>query len=239
MYNVLISSRNIMFIKKVLPSLSNSIDKVKITNITTTEKETLSEIISGSIDIIVFDNNENKLNIINILKELKNSFIYPFPTIIVFDSDIAKLKKFQESDQISLFLPKSLETTTLIDSLKAIIFSAEKKHSKEYYENKAFDELSSIGFNPAHNGTKYLVYSSVFVKLCRNEDLTNNLEKSVYAVLANKYHTTILNIKSNILKAIKKAYERTDPKIISEYFRIKDNSFATPKLIISIVSRKI
>lgn len=239
MYNVLISSRNIKFIKKILPSLSNNIEKVKITNITTTEIETISEIISGAIDIIVFDNSENKLNIINILRELKNSFIFPFPTLIVFDSDINKLKKFKESDQISLFFQKDIETDILIDSMKAIIFAKEEKQSKEIYENKAFDELSSIGFNPAHNGTKYLVYASIIVKLNRNEDLTNNLEKYVYSIIANKYHTNSCNIKSNIQKAIKCAYEIVDKETLSNYFSIKDSSIATPKLAISIIARRI
>lgn len=239
MYNVLISSRNIKFIKKILPNLSNNIDKVKICNITTTEQETISEIISGAIDIIIFDNYENKLNIIKIMKELKNSFIFPFPTFIVFDSDINKLKKYKESNQISLFFPKNIETNVLIDSMKAIIFAKEEKKSKEFYENKAFDELSSIGFNPSHNGTKYLVHCSVLVKINRNEDLTNNLEKYVYSIVANNYHTTICNIKSNIQKAIKWAYEKADEEVLSNYFRIKDESIATPKLAISILARKI
>lgn len=239
MYNVLISSRNIKFVKRVLPNLSNNIDKVKIHNITTTEQETITEIISGAIDIIIFDNNENKLNIINVLRKLKNSFIFPFPTFIVFDNDINKLKKYNESNQISLFFEKNLETSVLIDSMKAIIFAKEEKQSKELYENRAFDELSSIGFNPSHNGTKYLVYSSILVKLNRNEDITNNLEKYVYSVIANNYHTNIGNIKSNIHKAIKWAYQINDNEILANYFRIKDGSIATPKLAISILARKI
>lgn len=239
MYNILISSRDFNFIKKILPTLSYNIDTIRITDITNNEKETITAILTGAIDIIIFDNSNNKLNIFNILDQIKNYFIFPFPILIVASSNILDFENCNKNNPIRKFINKNITTNNLIKIIENLLLELQEKNTKEIYEKKAFNELSKIGFKVSHNGTKYLVYSTIIVKLCKNDELTNTFEKHIYSIIANKYNTNIYNVKSNMLKAISYAYKHMDREVLTKYFQIQDNSNATPKLIVSILSRKI
>lgn len=239
MYNVLISSRDINFIKKILPNLSHNIENIRVTDISTNEQETISAILSGTIDIILFDNHQTKLNIFNILEKLKSSFIFPFPVLIVLGSSLIELEKCNENTLINKFIYKNSNIEKIVKRFKEITLELQEKHSKKIYEEKAFKELSNLFFNSSHNGTKYLVYSTLILKFCKNDDFTNKFEKNVYAVIAQNFNTSICNVKSNILKAIDYAYRHGSSEKIAKYFHIYDNSKATPKLIVTILARKI
>lgn len=239
MYNILISSRDVNFIKKILPILSYNIDNIRVTDITSNEKETITSILTGAIDIIIFDNCNNKLNIFKILEQIKNYFIFPFPLLIVVGSNILEFENCNKNSLIRKFINKNITTNNLIKIIKNLLLELQEKNTKEIYERNAFNELSKLGFKVSHNGTKYLVYSTIIVKLCKNDELTNTFEKHIYSIIASKYNTNIYNVKSNMLKAIAYAYKHMDREVLTNYFQIQDNSNATPKLIVSILSRKI
>lgn len=240
MYNILISSRDINFIKKILPVLSYNIENIHITNITTTENETIATILSGTIDIIIFDNYKNKLNIFSILKQLNNSFLYPFPILVVLGKYPFEHKNCINNKLIREFIYKETKNVEKIVSIiKDLVLELQTKNNWKIYEKNAFTELSNIGFKVSHNGTKYLVYSSIIVKLCKNDELTNIFEKNIYSIIAKKYNTNIYNVKSNMLKSIGYAYKHTNRELLNNYFQIQDNSNATPKLIVTILSKKI
>lgn len=239
MYNILISSRDINFIKKILPNLSHNIENIRITDIVTNDEETVSALLTGAIDIIIFDNCNNKSNIFNILEQIKNYFIFPFPTLIVLGSTILELENYNENNLIRKFINKNINVDSFINIIKNLVSELQEKSSRKIYEEKAFSELSNLFFNPSHNGTKYLVYSTLILKFCKNDDFTNKFEKNVYAVIAKNFNTSICNVKSNILKAIDYAYKHGNIEKISKYFHIYDNSKATPKLIVTILARKL
>lgn len=239
MYNVLISSRDISFVKKILPNLSHNIENIRTTDISTDEQETISAILTGTIDIILFDNQQNKMNIFRILENLKNSFIYPFPALIVLGTNNIELEKCNENNLIYNFIYKNSNIDKIVNKIKDLTMELQEKSSRKTYEEKAFKELSNLYFNPSHNGTKYLVYSTLILKFCKNNDFTNKLEKNVYALISQNFNTNICNVKSNILKAIDYAYKHGDKEQLSQYFHIYDNSKATPKLIVTILARKI
>lgn len=114
MYNILITSRDIIFIKTILSQLSKNIDSIKITNIATSEFETISDIISGNIDIAIFDNKEKIFNIENILDEISNYFLCNYPIVINIDSNSIEIKKNRKSQFISTYDEKNYNINNII-----------------------------------------------------------------------------------------------------------------------------
>ena len=236
MYNILITSRDIIFIKTILSQLSKNIDSIKITNIATSEFETISDIISGNIDIAIFDNKEKIFNIENILDEISNYFLFNYPIVINIDSNSIEIKKNRKSQFISTYDEKNYNINNIIAK---IVLQKDKKKNKKNYKKFIYNELMKLGFNPSHRGTRYLIDSILLIKFSMNEDCISKLEKNVYLNIAKKYKTNASNVKSNILKAINYGYITSDYNIVSKYFNICDNYKITPKLIISTIINKI
>lgn len=128
MYNILITSRDIIFIKTILSQLSKNIDSIKITNIATSEFETISDIISGNIDIAIFDNKEKIFNIENILDEISNYFLCNYPIVINIDSNSIEIKKNRKSQFISTYDEKNYNINNIIAK---IVLQKDKKKIKK------------------------------------------------------------------------------------------------------------
>ena len=235
MYSILIASRNIDFTKELLMRLSNDMEEVKINYITTTECETINAIISGTVDIVAFDDLRRELSIDNVFLKLNNLYISAFPKVILISSNIRTLY----NNRKILFLHEEIKIEKIVDDIKSIIFSLEEKKNRKFYESKILYEFCNIGFKLSHKGTKYLVEAIILVKLCKNEDFSTNLERNIYSIIATRHHTNVGNVKSNIQKAIYYIYRYNDREEISKYFCIKDNSNVSSKAIISIMCNKI
>ena len=75
-------------------------------------------------------------------------------------------------------------------------------------KNKIENELLSMGFNPIHIGTTYLV-EAIYIVYKSNKCIYKiNLEKDVYKKLSIKYKKNIKTVKSNIIQATNTVYLR-------------------------------
>lgn len=98
-------------------------------------------------------------------------------------------------------------------------------------------ELNALHYNLSHNGTRYLSEAILQVYL-KGED-KDNLTKDIYPIIAQKYHTTVNNVKTSILQASNYSfYECTNDEILM-YFKFHSVSKPNTKTIIFTIICKL
>lgn len=122
-----------------------------------------------------------------------------------------------------------------IDQVLIEIEKKMKKDIKSY--NVISKQLLLLGYNFKQKGSKYLCESIEYIYKSGNLELVDNLEKNVYKYIALKNNKTLINIKTNIIKATEYVYNNQDKELLYKYFSI--NNKITPKLVISTILNKM
>lgn len=122
-----------------------------------------------------------------------------------------------------------------IDQVLIEIEKKTKKDIKSY--NVISKQLLLLGYNFKQKGSKYLCESIEYIYKSGKLELVDNLEKNVYKYIALKNNKTLINIKTNIIKATEYVYNHQDKEFLYKYFSI--NNKITPKLVISTILNKM
>ena len=108
---------------------------------------------------------------------------------------------------------------------------------KKIITDKVKKELQYLGLKESYKGVQYLIEAILI--LYNFDDYYNFvLEKSVYVIIANKYHKTMDNIKSNIEYTISNLYVECEEDKLLEY--LKEYSLyrhSAKKVIVAILDR--
>lgn len=217
---VLILSNQLESITKILNFITLNINNktsILIANNVKAAKKIISE---NNIQLVIC---EASIFNLNFYKEILNCF-----PIVLINSNCT----YNEITSKHLYYV-SLDN---LDNLQRIIY----KYISSYciLENTKADilnELVQLGFNVKHNGTQYIAECILLIKFY---DKTMNI-KDVYSIIAEKYNTTISNIKSNILNAINYMYFESDFSKLKIYFSLVEDIRPTPKQIILTILENV
>lgn len=131
------------------------------------------------------------------------------------------------------------------ESLYNLKVKVEKLLHKKMKENRAIvlkheitKEIKYLRYNLSYKGTNYLIDIIELLLLNKNKDYSN-LNKDVYPIIANKYKTTVFNIKSNIIKATEQMYIECENERLKQYFGFVNDSKPTTKNVIYTIYNKI
>ena len=173
--------------------------------------------------------------------------------LILISNDLAmklnkKFKNFEdkiiilnntENDLVTNNIPQ-ISKFESVENINKIIFNLLNKisYKERYIRNIISQELNYLGYSPKYYGTKYLC-ESIYIIYKNEEELSDNLEKIIYPIVAKKYRKTIQNIKCNIINAtdimICECEEQKLMKYLGYYNYVKPG----PKKIIEAVLSKI
>lgn len=103
-------------------------------------------------------------------------------------------------------------------------------------ETKIENELKKLNYNFKYRGTKYLKYT-IYILYKMNSDGNCDLKSEVYPIVAQKYNSSVNNIKCDIRNATDKMYYDCEQKIVTKY--VETNLKPTPKMIIKAVLKRI
>ena len=99
-------------------------------------------------------------------------------------------------------------------------------------------ELTSIKYSIKYKGTVYLI--DTILQLCLNDNLLfNNLQNSVYPIVAKKHKKSVNTIRCNIRHATTCMYCDCNIDILKTYFGLIDDNPPTVKEVIYTVLEKI
>lgn len=231
MINILITTNNIVLLKKVVNRIYANNNLKIATNI----GETIQILENRNIDIIFLDVkllNEDSYKLfqnldVNKRKKYKNS--------IVLISDIHKIStKGSDSAKLIEYPLLYLNQNHVIYKLNKLIKSKDVERKRK----KIVQELDYIQYNLDYKGTNYLIDTILYMHINKNLVL-DNLQKDVYPIVANKYNKTVNTVKCNIRYATDSMYCECDSNRIKEYFGFIEEKKPTVKEVIYRILDKI
>lgn len=240
MINLLIADSNIEYIKKIMYIINSTFDNVRIFNISTSAYETL-EILNNSndIDIVLLEMQNSFFNTKKIIEQLSKKDKYIKSVIILTNnSNLIEFVKTLESQIIYNIVSKKADSKVLIENINKLINEKSLNYDITSIRNKASEELTSIGYNLSHIGTKYLI-DAVEISYSHNNNLTKNLNKNIYPLIAQRHMQTINNIKISINRATEAMYYNCRETILVNYFNLSTVQKPNIKTVIDTVTAKL
>lgn len=238
MLNLLIANKNPQNLQDLLNYISQYIPEVRVSYLAKTGIEFIEAIKKYRFDIILMDYNLSSntgIDIINNFSE-DNQRLYN-NSIIFLCKDKNMIEYIQDKKVVFEAILNTESFTYIISSLRKLVEIKEDKTNPTYIKNKVIEELQNIGFNLAHNGTKYLLESILLIAIEKYD--RENLHKNVYPKICKKYNKSMNNVKTNITMATATAYNTVEPATLRKYLKIPENIKPTPKMIINCILKKL
>lgn len=223
MINILFVEDNFYYSKNLINKVMEENPEVRLFRIITNGKEAL-EILknkNSEIDIVLLDLKLPGCNGVNIIRELEaNNYERYKNSIIAISGELSLLSQIITSPYLYTYINKISGFEQIISIINKLIEL--KKKSKYSIEENIKNELKKLQYNFAYIGTNY-IYESILLIYNKPKYQNMKLEKDIYPILAQKYNTSINNIKTNIINATHEMYFDCKSEILSQYLGIYYN----------------
>ena len=105
-------------------------------------------------------------------------------------------------------------------------------------KKRLITELQQIGYNFKYKGTQYLI--DVILLLHRDDDIfLNNLQSTLYPIVAEKYGKTMTDIKNCIISATDNMYAECNTEKLKKYFSLNEDERPSIKRVIYTIANKL
>lgn len=235
MLNLLIIDKNIYHSRRLLNYISKNSYQVRVHSIATTLTEGIQMLNTGLIDITLISLNDDINSIISELHTIPNCYSDKYRKSILIISN--NINSTPSDSYIYEYIPYTENTSLLFYKISELAKNKLAQLNNTTLLSQINKELEYIGYNLAHIGTKYL--SESIALIYNNYDGSENLNKNIYPVIANRYHKTVNNVKCNITSATNFMFYECDENRLKNYFNFYTVSRPKPKLVIYTVLNKL
>jgi len=211
MLNSLLITDNINLVKGLLDEIRIHGLNIKVGGLGTTKFETLTLLKEPDFDLVFLDKNLENDYSRSIFRSYKRDIL-----VISFDEN------------------NMLLNTKYIKTLKRLINNFDLEIRRE----KVIKELEFIGYKFKYKGTHYLV-DAIMMMFSDQDSMVDNLQSTVYPIIARKYKKSITNVKSSINKATEYMYCECDSQKLAKYFRFSLDTKPTVKQVVFTVGSKV
>lgn len=234
MVNILIVDNKIDFAMSLI-NLLNKNENIRVCAIAKNANEATK---------IIKENNNISAILLNLpiknvkfLDSLKNNRKYQKSCIVIYDKR-SKICNFINNNSIYTLIDKCEKKEVILSVINEFIYRKMTYKREEKIKNKIFNEISYLGFDITHKGTKYLLDSIEYIILNPEKEVSK-LERDIYPVLSKKYGESIHNIKCSINRATTSMYYECDVNKLKKYFYFRDDIKPSVKTIIDTIVNKI
>lgn len=234
MQNILIIDSNINNSTKLLNYISEKSYQLRVHSISSNLTEGIRILNAGVIDITIINLNIDTNHIINSLHTISEAYFekYKKSVLIISDTNCKNNDSF-----VYEYISPSENMQYTFAKINEIMKNKASNSNNSILVSKINKELEYLGYNLSYNGTKYL--SECIALIYNNYGNSENLNKNVYPIIANKYHKTINNIKCNITTATNSMYYNCDETRLLNYFSLYTLDRPKPKLVIYTILNKL
>lgn len=205
MVNILIVDNKIDFAMSLI-NLLNKNENIRVCAIAKNANEA-TKIIKENNNISAILLNLSIKNV-KFLDSLKNNRKYQKSCIVIYDKR-SKICNFINNNSIYTLIDKCEKKEVILSVINEFIYRKMTYKREEKIKNKIFNEISYLGFDIMHKGTKYLLESIEYIILNPEKEVSK-LERDIYPVLSKKYGESIHNIKCSINRATTSMYYECD-----------------------------
>lgn len=234
MVNILIVDNKIDFAMSLI-NLLNKNENIRVCAIAKNANEA-TKIIKENNNISAILLNLSIKNV-KFLNSLKNNRKYQKSCIVIYDKR-SKICNFINNNSIYTLIDKCEKKEVILSVINEFIYRKMTYKREEKIKNKIFNEISYLGFDIMHKGTKYLLESIEYIILNPEKEVSK-LERDIYPVLSKKYGESIHNIKCSINRATTSMYYECDVNKLKKYFYFRDDIKPSVKTIIDTIVNKI
>lgn len=234
MVNILIVDNKIDFAMSLI-NLLNKNENIRVCAIAKNANEA-TKIIKENNNISAILLNLSIKNV-KFLDSLKNNRKYQKSCIVIYDKR-SKICDFINNNSIYTLIDKCEKKEVILSVINEFIYRKMTYKREEKIKNKIFNEISYLGFDIMHKGTKYLLESIEYIILNPEKEVSK-LERDIYPVLSKKYGESIHNIKCSINRATTSMYYECDVNKLKKYFYFRDDIKPSVKTIIDTIVNKI
>ena len=172
---------------------------------------------------------------IEIIKYIEENKISKYNNSILVISEKCDLSPLiKKNPYVFSYITKPYSLNNILEDLKSII---KLKKSKDILQ-KINDELKKLHYNFSYNGTRYLA-ETIYEIYNRNNENSDNLNKNIYPIIAQKHKKTVNTIYGNIKQATNSMYFDCDEETLKKYFHYSYCSKPKVKEIIFTVLNNI
>lgn len=208
MIKILIIEDNLHYSKKVLNNILSKFKNVQLMFMATTCKEGIDIINNNHIDLIFLDLKLPDGNGFKIIENLKVMNIIHKPKIILISGDICMINEAIKKYNAYETIDKLNTMEEIYNKIKKMINDINYENNKGEIKKYICSEIFKLGYNIKYKGTQYIIEAILYVYEQNNYDLLDNLEKNVYSYISKRHKKSVNNIKTNIIKATKKIYNK-------------------------------
>lgn len=238
MLNMLIVEDDIMQCKQISNYVSSHFNNVKLYSYAYDGKEALEILNTKDIDFILLDLKLPDISGIHIINYLaQNQIIKYRKSVIVVSGEAELISQLINNNYVFDFIYKPVDFNKLQASIHALIKEKNIFFNLGKIKEKINYELYTLHYNFSHTGTCYL--AEAVLQYYLKGEKNSNLTKDIYPYIANKYHTTVNNVKCNIIQASIYSYYECEEKEFKKYFNLYYCTKPKTKTIIFTILNKI
>lgn len=234
MLNLLIIDKDVNNSMSLLNYISKNSNQVKVHSIVNNLTDGIKVLNTGLVDITII-NLDCDLNTILVNLSLISDIYsekYRKSMIIINNHNNIYSNPF-----IYTYMNSMEELSVIFLKIKEIVKIKLNELNDLILLDRIKEELKYIGYNFAHYGSRYLAESIAIIY--NNYDSSENLNKHVYPILAQRHHKSINTIKGDIRTATNSMYYDCDENRLKKYFNFYTISKPQPKLVIYTVLSKL
>ena len=219
MLNILIVENDIIKLKNLINSISGLNLNVNISSIAFNEQEAIDILLMKDIDLVILDFCITISKSSQLINFINNNEIKKFYCSIIVVSNLKfNYEEIPMTKNIYCVIP-NLDKQVLLFHIQKLINLKSTIVNSDSLKQNIINILNYLAFTDSHYGTIYLI--DLIYEINNNPSLILNLTKNVYPLLANRYKTSINNIKCDIFQSINNAYFNCTQEIYDNFFGYK------------------
>lgn len=218
MLNILIVENDIIKLKNLINSISGFNLNINFSSIAFNEQEAIDILLIKDIDLVILDFDITNIKSSKLINFINNNNIKKFYCSIIVISNF-KFSYEEISVSKNIYVVTYLDKQMLLFYMQKLINLKCTIINSNSLKQNIISILNSLAFAASHYGTIYLI--DLICEINRNPSLILNLTKNAYPLLANRYKTSINNIKCNIFQSINNTYFNCSQEIYDNFFGYK------------------
>lgn len=236
MLNLLIIDKDINNSIYLLNYISENGYQIRVHSIVKTLNEGIKLLNTGLIDITLININDSIDSIISRLHTISSTYSEKYKKSVIVVSE-ENTNTIDSDFYVCEYISPSTDLDLLFLKINII---AKNKGVHFYFSNLLLtstinNELEYIGYNLSYTGTKYL--SECIALMYGNYKISENLNKNIYPIIAQKHNKNINNIKCNIMTATNSMFYECSETKLQKYFNTSLRP--GPKSVICTVLNKL
>ncbi len=235
MYNLMIIERNPKELDKIVNSICDKFQNIRVCHISYDDKKVLNILEKNIIDFILLDCKTNEINDLKFVNYIQNKKLEQYKKSIIVKLDkTINLNDFNENRYIFSY---TSDINTMYKDIRKLVLEQKETYNHKRIKNKIKEQLTYLSYNYSYSGTRYIEETILEIYKDRY-NFDGNLSKNIYPIIAKKHNKTVDTIYGNIKQTTNYMLLECNKNRIMDYLGYGD--YVKPKIqdiIFAIVNK--